>query len=140
MLFLDRVVDVRPGASGTGLKAAAWAGRLSGPAGAPSFPWIVTLEMLAQTAGIVCAAAWALERGDPPPDGRGAFGYLTSIDADLHEPVRPFDPLEAEVSITRIWSGMIMFQGTVKAAERSAVRARMSISAGSPGPAQGASA
>lgn len=122
MLFLDRVENVRPAESGLGRKSVAWSGLKAGQTPS-SFPRTFILEMLAQTAGVVCAAARS------ESNLAGDFGFLASIDASFHTPVRPQDPLQAEVTISRIWSGLIMFQGTVRAAGSLAAQARMSISA-----------
>lgn len=91
-LLIDRVIDVVPGQSGTGIKNVT----LNEPhfqghfPGHPIMPGVLIVEAMAQTAGVLVMA----ELKDP----EGALVYFMSIDgARFRKPVRPGDRLELAV-------------------------------------------
>ena len=112
-LFLDQVNNVEPVKSGIGVKQVTAdeeivQGFLQEKM---ALPGILLLEMMAQTAAVVCGATMfdpQNENVNPP----GA-GFLVSADGTFDGQVVAGDTLEAHISIIKAWGRFIMAQGKV---------------------------
>lgn len=127
-LFIDRVIDVRPGREGTGIKLLS-AGELLLTTNAMLMPNIFHLEIMAQTTAMICAAR--------PEDGQQAadmpsaagLGYLAGGDLHVTAPhaARVGETLEARVRIIKLWSQYILAQGSVHVGSRQLSQGRLTI-------------
>lgn len=111
-LLVDRITELVPGQSAVGLKnvtinEAFFAGHFPGN---PVMPGVLTIEALAQTAGVL-----AFKSGMT-----GSIVYFMSIEkAKFRKPVVPGDTLRLEVSVAHrrgnVWkfSGQVLVEGKV---------------------------
>jgi 3-hydroxyacyl-[acyl-carrier-protein] dehydratase len=114
-LFLDRIVDVVPGKSGTGIKAVTRneRGMLHCRAGGLELPGVLILELMAQTTALILRAV-LLEDTPLPETYRkntettGGAGYLVGADTQFLLPVRPGDILCLYVDIIKRWGRFVM--------------------------------
>ena len=98
-LFLDKVQDVVPLKNGIGVKQVTFDEELMQGA-APecsTFPNMLTLEMMAQTAAVVCAASY-LEQKEEQAMERSQAGYLVSADITFEGSIKPGDTMLAKMA------------------------------------------
>lgn len=130
MLLLTRVVDLLPGDFARGIRRIAktdpWLCNTG--QGNRHFPHCMALEMVMQTAGVVCAAA--AKEGSRAP----AAGFLVDCAASFQGTIREGDLVESRASITRIWGRFIQGTGDVRIGERLVVECSYTL-AGGPAPA-----
>lgn len=94
-LLVDRVIELEPGLSGTGIKCVTinepfFVGHYPGH---PVMPGVLIIEALAQVGGVVILTG--VELG-------GRHPYFTGIEsAKFRQPVRPGDQLRLEVELTK---------------------------------------
>ena len=118
-LFIDRVRDIVPAESGTGLKLiTANDPFLTGNGFV--FPNCFFIEIMAQTCAMICAAA----ASDQSQLGQG---YLAGFDLECTGHAQPGDVLEAHVTIIKIWGTLILASGTITIADREIGRGRFTI-------------
>lgn len=128
-LFIDRVVDVVPGKSGTGIKQLS-ANELLLSANAMAMPNILHLEIMAQTTAIICAALALnpLKKGDEARPLAG-MGYLAGGDIGFisSKSARAGETLEAKVTITKHWGQFILAQGSINIDDQELSNGRFTI-------------
>jgi len=106
-LLLDRVIDLVPGESATGIKMVSvnepqFQGHFPAE---PVFPGVYILEAMAQTAG-VCALSFLGE------EAQGSVVYFMGIDgAKFRKPVTPGDKLEMKLTKVRGRGAVWKFDG-----------------------------
>jgi 3-hydroxyacyl-[acyl-carrier-protein] dehydratase len=109
-LLIDRMVDVVPGESATGIKNVSvnesfFAGHFPGH---PVMPGVLIIECMAQTSAILVVRTLG-------PDAAGKVVYFMSIDgAKFRHPVVPGDQMRVEVSKKQRRGPVWKFQGTAK--------------------------
>jgi 3-hydroxymyristoyl/3-hydroxydecanoyl-(acyl carrier protein) dehydratase len=113
-LFIDRVIDLSPGARGTGLKRVT-ADELLLAGQGMALPTILHLEIMAQTTAMICAGGAPAEADQPGPQPGQGMGYLAGADLEVIEAraAQPGDTLEARVEIIKFWSPFIMARGSI---------------------------
>ena len=128
-LFLDRVTSVVPLESGIGIKNVTADEEIMGGylPKQMAFPGSLTLEMLAQTAAVICAAAGMAEAG--AIEKKMGSGYLVSADLRCENTIRPGDILEAHVEIIKAWGRFIMAKGKVAVGDEPVAEGRFTIAA-----------
>lgn len=95
-LLIDRVVDIKPGESATGIKNVTFnephfPGHFPGH---PVMPGVLIVEAMAQTSAVLVARTQA--------DAAGKVVYFTSIDgAKFRKPVVPGDQLHIKVTVAQ---------------------------------------
>ncbi|MBM7617724.1 3-hydroxyacyl-[acyl-carrier-protein] dehydratase [Weissella uvarum] len=106
MLLVDRVIDLEPGKSITGIKNVSrneevFQGHFPGN---PIFPGVMQIEALAQTGAIAILSM---------PEFEGKTAYLASVPkARFHKPVQPGDQMELKVELERFRGPMGVGKGT----------------------------
>lgn len=121
-LLIDRVVDIVPGKSLTGLKNVSFnepffTGHFPQK---PIMPGVLIIEALAQATGIL-----AFKSESEKPD-KTAMYYLVGIDkARFKQPVLPGDQLLLDVSLHRIKRGIGVFSGEAKVAGKIVANAEL---------------
>lgn len=128
MLFLDRVEDVDPLKSGVGVKLVTGGEEITQGflPGQMAFPGVLTIEMMAQTAAVICAAASLAENDQAKQEATGA-GYLVSVDSSFDGKIMAGDVLRADVSVIKAWGRFIMVSGKVSADDTPVGQARLTI-------------
>lgn len=119
-LFLDQVKDVEPLKSGIGVKQVT-----SGEEIVQGFipnkmalPSILTLEMMAQTAAVVCGAAMYEQNMPQENISPPGAGFLVSADGTFDGQVVAGDMLEAHITIIKAWGRFIMAGGKAFSGEK----------------------
>jgi 3-hydroxyacyl-[acyl-carrier-protein] dehydratase len=121
-LLIDRVIDIEPGKSLTGLKNVSFnepffPGHFPLQ---PIMPGVLIIEALAQATGIL-----AFKSEAEKPD-KNAMYYLVGIDkARFKQPVLPGDQLILEVTLHRIKRGIGIFSGEAKVAGKLVANAEL---------------
>lgn len=118
-LFLDQVKDVEPLKSGTGVKRVTSNEEIV-QGFVPdklALPGIITLEMMAQTAAVVCGAALYEQKEQQENSSPAGAGFLVSADGIFDGQVVAGETLEARISIIKAWGRFIMAGGKVFAGE-----------------------
>lgn len=121
-LLIDRVVDIVPGKSLTGLKNVSFnepffTGHFPQK---PIMPGVLIIEALAQATGIL-----AFKSESEKPD-KTAMYYLVGIDkARFKQPVLPGDQLMLDVTLHRIKRGIGIFSGEAKVAGKVVANAEL---------------
>jgi 3-hydroxyacyl-[acyl-carrier-protein] dehydratase len=112
MLLVDRVIDIVPGQSATGIKAVTinepfFAGHF--PA-RPIMPGVLIVEALAQTAGVLAIHSARLAAGDAPATDK--LVYFMAIDnAKFRTPVEPGCLLHLKVEVVQDRGRIARFAG-----------------------------
>jgi 3-hydroxyacyl-[acyl-carrier-protein] dehydratase len=118
-LFIDRVVNIVPGKSGTGIKNITanekW---LTGHN--LTFPLSFFVEIMAQTCAMICAAAEA--------DDNFGQGYLAGFDLECQHRVTVGDIINTHVSIIKIWGTLILAEGIISVNNKEIGKGRFTIS------------
>lgn len=115
MLMLDRVLELEPGQRGTALKNVTGnEPHLQGHfPGAPIMPGVLTIEAMAQLAGVVLSAAepaGSLAGAARPP-------YLVAVEKmTFRKPVVPGDTMVIQAEVVRRLGKMIRVKGEVRVA------------------------
>lgn len=114
-LLIDRLQDIVPGESATGIKAvtASEPWFLGHFPGAPIYPGVLLIESMAQTAATLVAYTRWHEAGEPeiPPPLRVFF--MSTEEAKFRKPVVPGDLLHIKVTKKQQRSNIWKFQGFV---------------------------
>jgi 3-hydroxyacyl-[acyl-carrier-protein] dehydratase len=119
-LFIDKVIDIIPGVSGTGIKlVSADEAFISG--NNMTMPNVFHLEMMAQTSAVICAAATA-------DDQNIGQGYLAGFAQQCTGQARPGDVLEIRVKIIKIWGAMMLAEGVVRVEKQEISTGRFTVS------------
>ncbi len=117
-LFIDKVTNIIPGTSGTGIKLVtandAW---LTG--NQMTLPSSFYVEIMAQTCAMIC---YALPNGDHLRQG-----YLAGFNLDTHELATAGDCIEAHVAIIKIWGTLILATGTITVKDKEIAQGRFTI-------------
>ena len=110
-LFIDKVIDIVPGESGTGIKRVS-ADELVAAASGMVMPNILHLEIMAQTTAIICTTIAPDDEQEAAPSG---MGYLAGGDINFvtSSPAQAGDTIEAKVKIIKHWSQYILAQGVI---------------------------
>jgi 3-hydroxyacyl-[acyl-carrier-protein] dehydratase len=119
-LFLDLVKDVEPLKRGTGVKRITADEEIAQGffPETMAFPNILTLEMLAQTAAVVCGAALYYKNQQQENSSPAGAGFLVSADGRFDGQIAPGDTLEAHISIIKAWGRFVMAGGKVYSGEK----------------------
>lgn len=119
-LFLDKVKDVEPLKCGTGVKRITTDEEMVQGFSPEkmAFPNILTLEMMAQTAAVVCGAALYEQDVQKEKVSPAGAGFLVSADGNFDGQILAGDTLEARISIIKSWGRFIMAGGKVFAGEK----------------------
>lgn len=128
-LFIDRVIDLSPGARGTGLKRLT-ADELLLAGQGMALPTVLHLEIMAQTTAMICAGPAAAEADPPPQTGAAAgLGYLAGADLEVlaARAAQAGDTLEARVEIVKCWGSFIMARGSIFIDDHELSRGRFTI-------------
>jgi 3-hydroxymyristoyl/3-hydroxydecanoyl-(acyl carrier protein) dehydratase len=129
-LFIDRVIDITPGEKGTGIKRLS-ADELLLSAHTMVLPNILHLEIMAQTAAMICASMAPISQkpGDLSLHASLGMGYLAGADINFIDPKTALagDTIEARVEIIKLWSPFIMAQGSIFIDDKELSRARFTI-------------
>lgn len=118
-LFLDQVKDVEPLKCGIGVKRITTDEEMV-QGFCPetmAFPNILTLEMMAQTAAVVCGAALYEQGVQQKNVSAPGAGFLVSAGGTFDGQVFAGDTLEARISILKAWGRFIMAEGKVFSGE-----------------------
>lgn len=121
ILLLDRVIKIKPGASGTGIKKFVegdpwFEGHFPGN---PMLPGVYLIEAMAQTCLVILNA----DSEDSP-----AVGYLAKVNnTSFYEPVLPGHEIEIRMVITRKVGRFIMVEGEIYHGESRCVRADLTL-------------
>lgn len=126
-LFIDRVIDVEPGKSGTGLKHITADEQLMA-ANNMALPGVLHLEIMAQSTAMICSAMAETDQEGVAVAAAG-LGYLAGGDLDFiaNQPGRAGETLAARVTIIKQWSQYILAEGTVLVGERQLSHGRFTI-------------
>lgn len=122
MLMVDRLIDIVPGTSATGIKNVTinepqFQGHFPD---SPVMPGVMIVEAMAQTAGIL--AVYSLG-----PDAEGRKVYFMSIDdCRFRRPVMPGDVMHIKVSKLRSRGNVWRFEGVVLVDGQRAAEAKYS--------------
>ena len=109
-LLIDRVEDVKHGASAVGIKNVTgdedfFRGHFPGH---PIMPGVLIVESMAQTAGVLVVATLG-------PEAEGKLVYFMTVDgARFRKPVLPGDKLELHVELLRSMRNVYKFSGKAK--------------------------
>ena len=119
-LFLDLVKDVEPLKSGTGVKQITSNEEIAQGFSPEkmAFPNILILEMMAQTAAVVCGAALYQQKVQNENSSPAGAGFLVSADGTFDGEIVAGDTLEARISIIKNWGRFIMAGGKVFSGEK----------------------
>lgn len=118
-LFIDKVVDIKPSKSGTGIKLLTSNEELL-TGNNMILPNVFHMEIMAQTSAIICAAG----AGDDQNLGNG---YLAGFDLQCLGQAVPGDILKAKVNIIKIWGAFILAEGIVLVDDREISKGRFTI-------------
>jgi len=115
-LMVDRVVNIRNGESGVGIKNVTFnephfQGHFPGN---PVFPGVLLIEGMAQTAGVLCILA---TRSLKAPHPKGVF-FLTIDKAKFRKPVVPGDTVEYHMEKVARRKMMWWFRGKAKVGDQ----------------------
>lgn len=116
-LLIDRVIDIEPGASATGVKNVTmnenfFQGHFPGE---PIMPGVLIVEAMAQTAGVLALLS---DDVGTDPDGPPAKVYFMTIsDARFRKPVVPGDVLHLKVEKDRSRGNVWRFKGAAYVGE-----------------------
>ena len=107
MLLIDRIIDLEPGKSGTGVKCVTmnepfFQGHFPG---LPVMPGVLIVEAMAQT-----AAAVFLNGLKDEADGKVVY-FMTINDAKFRKPVKPGDVLHLKVNMEQQRGPVCRFSG-----------------------------
>jgi len=122
LLMVDRLVDIVPGTSATGIKNVTinepqFQGHFPG---APVMPGVMIVEAMAQTAGILAVHSLG-------PEAEGRKVYFMSIDAcRFRRPVVPGDVMQIKVTKLRSRGSVWRFEGVVMVNGHRAAEAKYS--------------
>ncbi len=107
-LLVDKVLDVVPGKSGTGIKNITFnepffQGHFPDN---PVMPGVLQIEAMAQTAGIICLSVLPKEE-----QGHSGVFFMTVNDVKFRKPVVPGDTLESRVQLKQNVRNVYKFSG-----------------------------